>query len=99
MTQTTPLSPIQHNLVLSLEQFTKSLCDTKSGLTIQAYRSDLQQFFTWLTETDYTVTSVERISRNHIEDYFVHLADSSKSYKDGFSRFTSVPASLRTTLV
>lgn len=75
MTQTTPLSLIQHNLVLSIEQFTKSLCGTKSGLTIQAYRSDLQQFFTWLTETDYTVTSVEHIHRGHIEDYFAHLAD------------------------
>jgi len=88
-----------HTLMLSLEEFTRSLNGAKSTLTIQAYRSDLQQFFTWLTETDYTVTSVERISRNHIEDYFVHLANSSKSYKDGFSRFTSVPASVRTRLV
>jgi Phage integrase, N-terminal SAM-like domain len=88
-----------HTLVSSLEDFTRSLTGAKSTLTIQAYRSDLQHFFTWLTETDYTVTSVERISRNHIEDYFAHLADSSKSYKDGFSRFTSVPASLRIMLV
>ena len=61
--------------MLSLEEFKKSLAGIKSGLTIQAYGSDLTQFFAWLTETDYTVTSVERIGRNHIEDYFAHLVD------------------------
>jgi site-specific recombinase XerD len=98
MTQTAAHTNL-HTLMLSLEEFTRSLNGAKSTLTVQAYRSDLQQFFTWLTETDYTVTSVERISRNHIEDYFAHLADSSKSCLDGFPRFTAVLASVRTILV
>src|SRR5260370_35112390 len=64
-----------HPLMLSLEEFTRSLNGAKSILTIQAYRSDLQQFFTWLTETDYTVTSVVRIERRYFEDYFARLAN------------------------
>src|SRR5260370_37988104 len=74
MTQTaTPTIP--HTLALSLEEFTRSLNGAKSILTIQSYRSDIQQFFTWLTETDYTVTSVVRIERRYFEDYFARLAN------------------------
>jgi len=61
--------------MLSLEQFVKNLEGVKSGLSIAAYRSDLRQYFAWLTETDYTVTGVERITRGHIEDYLAHLSD------------------------
>ncbi len=75
MVQADTLSPTPTTLVLSLEQFTHSLQGSKSSLTIQAYRSDLQQFFTWLAETDYTITSVERITRGQIEDYFAYLTD------------------------
>ena len=74
MTQTAAHTNL-HSLASSLEEFTRSLTGAKSILTIRAYRSDLQQFFTWLSETDYTVTSAERIERRHIEDYFAHLVE------------------------
>lgn len=69
MTQT-PLT-IQQNL----DQFTRSLAGAKSRLTIQAYGSDLRQFFTWVQETDFTATSFERITRGHIEDYLTSLSE------------------------
>src|SRR5437868_4301709 len=69
MTQTRP--SIQQNLDL----FTRSLAGAKSRLTIQAYESDLRQFFTWITETDSTATDVHHIYRCHIEDYLAALAD------------------------
>ena len=75
MTQTATLTTPHPTLVLSLEQFVKSLEGVKSGLSIAAYRSDLREFFAWLTETDYTVTGVERITHGHIEDYLAHLSD------------------------
>jgi len=61
--------------MLSLEQFIKSLEGVKSGLSIAAYRSGHRQYFASLTETDYTVAGVERITRGHIEDYLAHLSD------------------------
>jgi site-specific recombinase XerD len=68
MAQTaTPTTP-HTTLVFSLEQFVKSLEGSTCNLTVTAYRSDLQQFFDWLTETDYTVTGVQRIMRGHIKD-------------------------------
>lgn len=69
MTQTAPT--IQQNLT----EFTRSLAGAKSGLTIQAYESDLRQFFTWVQETDFTATDVGHIYRCHIEDYLATLAD------------------------
>ena len=74
MTQTAAHTNL-HSLASSLEEFTRSLTGAKSILMIRAYRSDLQQFFTWLTETDYTVTSVVRIERRYFEDYFARLAN------------------------
>ena len=79
MTQTATQLPTPTPLALSLEHFIKSLAGSQSGLTVTAYRSDLQQFFTWLTETDYTVTGVAYIHRGHIDDYPAHLADKGRS--------------------
>ncbi len=66
---------IPHSLAVSLEEFTRSLNGARSILTIQAYRSDVAQFFTWVTETDATTTDVQHIYRCHIEDYLAALAD------------------------
>src|SRR6266571_8731970 len=63
MTQATP------TLQQHVDQFTRSLTGAKSRLTIQAYESDLRQFFTWVHQTDFTATSIERINRGHIKDY------------------------------
>lgn len=68
MTQTT-------NTTFLLDQFTRTLAGAKSRLTIQAYTSDLRQFFIWLQETDFTTTNIERITRGHIEDYLAHLSE------------------------
>src|SRR5438045_357963 len=69
MTQTLP-SIQQH-----LDQFTRSLTGAKSRLTILAYESDLRQFFTWVNQTDFTATNIERINRGHIEDYLCFLSE------------------------
>src|SRR5215469_15179072 len=47
--------------------------------TITAYRTDVMQFFTWLTENDLTVTAPQHISRSHILDYLAHLAHQGRS--------------------
>ena len=47
--------------------------------TITAYRTDVTQFFTWLTENDGTVTTPQHISRPHITDYLAYLAHQGRS--------------------
>ena len=73
MTQTT--SSNQTTFAFLLTEFTRSLAGSKSSLTIQAYASDLRQFFTWLQETDFTATTIEHITRHHIEDYLAALSE------------------------
>jgi site-specific recombinase XerD len=58
-----------------LDQFIRSLEGAKSRLTLQAYASDLRQFFTWVHETDFTATSIEKITRGHVEDYLSILSE------------------------
>jgi len=69
------MEQITQSFQYHLDQFTRSLAGAKSPLTMQAYHSDLRQFFTWLEQTDYTATGVERITRGHIEDYLAALSD------------------------
>jgi integrase/recombinase XerD len=47
----------------------------RSAATIQAYATDLTQFFTYLTENDITVAIVSDVTRHHILDYLSHLAE------------------------
>jgi site-specific recombinase XerD len=47
--------------------------------TATAYLTDLRQFFTYLSETDITVTHPERISATHISDFLSHLAGQGRS--------------------
>ena len=70
-----------HNqLFTSLERFLTSLTGRNlSSHTGTAYRTDLMQFLTWLTENDISVTSPEQITRTHILDYLSHLAGLGRS--------------------
>ncbi len=58
---------------------TSSQARNMSQHTITAYRTDVTQFFTWLTENDGTVTTPQHISRFHILDYLAHLAHQGRS--------------------
>ena len=55
----------------SLDQFVREL--DKNPLTIRAYRTDVVQFLRYLSETDYTVTSVSQVQRSHITEYLAYL--------------------------
>ncbi len=51
----------------------------KSPLTIQAYRTDIQQFLTWLIEHDVTVTKAHQVKRSHINEYLRYLANKGRT--------------------
>ena len=69
----TPLSP-------SLTRYLNSLSGRNlSEHTATAYRTDLLQFLTWVSENDVTVNSPEKITRTHILDYLSHLAELGRS--------------------
>jgi site-specific recombinase XerD len=67
-------------LTTTLTQYLNSLraCNM-SQHTITAYRTDVTQFFIWLTENDGTVTTPQHISRFHIIDYLAHLTHQGRS--------------------
>src|SRR6266496_705199 len=70
----------QSQLYTSLTRYLNSLSGRNlSGHTATAYRTDLLQFLSFLTENDLTVNSPEKITRSHILDYLTHLADLSRS--------------------
>jgi site-specific recombinase XerD len=48
-------------------------------LTIQAYCTDIQQFTTWLSENDVTVTRVHHVTRSHINEYLRFLANQGRT--------------------
>jgi integrase/recombinase XerD len=64
-------------LASSLDQFIRGL--DKSPLTIQAYHADIQQFITWLSENDMTVTRVHHVTRSHINEYLSYLANQGRT--------------------
>src|SRR6266516_4541570 len=62
-------------LYTSLTRYLNSLTGRNlSKHTAVAYRTDLLQFLSFLTENDISVTSPEKITRTHILDYLSHLA-------------------------
>jgi integrase/recombinase XerD len=64
------------SLETGLAAFRPSLSGkNRSQATIQAYATDLTQFFTYLRENDITVSSVADVARHHITDYLFHLAE------------------------
>jgi site-specific recombinase XerD len=67
-------TPTRHTTLASLlDQFTREM--DKSPLTIQAYRTDIQQFITWLSENDLTTTRANQVTRSHIDEYLKYLAN------------------------
>jgi site-specific recombinase XerD len=73
MTTSTPHT----TLASSLDQLIREL--DKSTLTIQAYHADIQQFITWLSENDVTVTRVHHVTRSHINEYLSYLANQGRT--------------------
>jgi len=51
----------------------------KSQLTLTAYKTDLMQFFLWLTENDMTVTIPGQVTRGHINEYLAFLSSQGRS--------------------
>src|SRR5438270_4639723 len=75
-----PAMETQTQLHPSLTRYLNSLTGRNlSKHTAVAYRTDLLQFLTWLTENDISVTSPENITRTHILDYLTHLAGLGRS--------------------
>ncbi len=67
-------------LYTSLTRYLNSLTGRNlSGHTAVAYRTDLLQFLTWLTENDVTVTTPATITRTHILEYLSYLASLGRS--------------------
>src|SRR5947208_8056654 len=78
--QEQPAMQTQTQLYPSLTRYLNSLTGRNlSDHTSKAYRSDLLQFLTWLTENDISVRSPEKITRTHILDYLSHLAGLGRS--------------------
>jgi site-specific recombinase XerD len=64
-------------LTSSFDQFIRQL--DKSTLTIQAYRTDIQQLIIWLSENDLTVTRAHHVTRSHINEYLSYLANKGRT--------------------
>jgi site-specific recombinase XerD len=47
----------------------------RSGATIVAYRTDIQQFINWLRETNITVETPADVERLDVTEYLAHLAE------------------------
>lgn len=70
----------QTQLATSLTRYLKSLSGRNlSEHTATAYRTDLLQFLTWVSENDLTVDSPTQITRTHILNYLTHLAELGRS--------------------
>jgi integrase/recombinase XerC len=61
----------------------------RSGATVRAYQTDIQQFITWLHENNLVVSSPTQIARQDISDYLASLAERQLS---GISRARKVAA-------
>src|SRR6266566_8176086 len=51
----------------------------KSTLTLTAYKTDLMQFFQWLSENDATVTIPAQVTRGHVNEYLAYLSSLGRS--------------------
>ncbi len=67
----------QTTIESSLDQFLHKL--NKSPSTIQAYRTDIQQFLTWLHANDITVIGAQHVTSSHITDYLRYLVNQGRA--------------------
>src|SRR6266852_458926 len=51
----------------------------KSTLTLTAYKTDLKQFFQWLSENDVTVAIPGQVTRGHVNEYLAFLSSQGRS--------------------
>src|SRR6266851_10112299 len=51
----------------------------KSTLTLTAYKTDLTQFFQWLSENDVTMTTPAQVTRGHVNEYLAFLSSLGRS--------------------
>src|SRR5216684_5762719 len=73
MTQQTPF---QQNILSFLRELEGG---NKSTLTLTAYKTDLMQFFQWLSENDVTVTTPDLVTRGHVNEYLAYLSSLGRS--------------------
>ncbi len=73
MTQQTPL---QQTIISFLQELEGG---NKSPLTLTAYKTDLMQFFNWLSENDVTVTIPGQVTRGHVNEYLAFLSSQGRS--------------------
>src|SRR6266700_7478323 len=69
-------SPFQQNILSFLGELEGG---NKSTLTLTAYKTDLKQFFTWLSENDVTVTTPGQVTRAHVNEYLAYLSSQGRS--------------------
>jgi site-specific recombinase XerD len=84
MTTSTPRT----TLASLLDQFIHEL--DKSPLTIQTYCTDIQQFLTWLSENDVTVTRAQHVTRSHINEYLRYLANQGRTSSTRARKLVSI---------
>src|SRR6202162_5679149 len=73
MTQQTTFQQIIISFLRELEG------GNKSTLTLTAYKTDLLQFFKWLSENDVTVTTPAQVTRGHVNEYLAFLSSQGRS--------------------
>src|SRR6266852_1310165 len=73
MTQQTTF---QQNIFFFLQELEGG---NKSTLTLTAYKTDLMQFFLWLSENDITVTIPGQVMRGHVNEYLAFLSSQGRS--------------------
>ena len=73
MTQHTPF---QQTIISFLQELEGG---NKSTLTLTAYKTDLNQFFSWLAENDVSVTTPDQVTRGHVNEYLAFLSSQGRS--------------------
>ena len=73
MTQQTPF---EQNVLAFLRELEGG---NKSTLTLTAYKTDLLQYFKWLSENDVTVTIPGQVTRGHVNEYLAFLSSQGRS--------------------
>jgi site-specific recombinase XerD len=65
-----------HSIESTLDLFLRTLeAKNRSSATMQAYRTDLRQFVTWLRETNITIEAPADVERLDVTEYLAHLSE------------------------